>query len=302
MSLISGIFTLPVAAAFTAYKQAHFKLPLEIRTPTAIFRPIHVETIYKGDPKYAEILSTLPGGHIKSAMQPLLDKAKIREDLIFVEYPNLGFCRALGSNFFRKADAAIMVAPGFYEADKDACIWMMKHEISHIKHNDMFRIQAVLFVCQLAASIFGMRSLSFYSACWVSSAVSIASLALFSQWIEAKADDFAIENSSDEELKGGRRILMAFQETNIEERNTFWKRIAFSASGDCRMDILHPPITSRIQKIERALRTRNIDIDMEAERQKLDGGLKEFTTYKKREIDQIIEQNGLAVKIVINMQ
>jgi hypothetical protein len=286
MSLISGLFILPAGTAFQAYKQVSFELPLEESSL------VSSERVYKDDPRYAQILSTLPGSHIKSAMQPFLDKAKIRKDLIFVENLNLGFCSALGTNMFRNGDAAVIVAPGFYEADKDACSWLMKHEISHIKHNDPFTMLCVPCVCELAASIFGMCSLSFLPALGVVFTVGNVSEALFSQWREAKADDFAIENSSDEELKGARRIFMALQEASIEERNTFWKRIAISASGDTRLDILHPSFTSRIQKIERALRIRNIVIDIEAERQKLDGGLKAYTTNVKRAIEQAVERAG----------
>jgi len=285
MSLISGLFTLPFGAAFHAYKQARFELPLEQRSWFGS------ERVYKGDPRYAQILSTLPSSHIKSAMQPFLDKAKIRKDLMFIETPTLGFCSASGTNMFRNGDAVVMVAPGFYETDKDACSWIMKHEISHIKHNDLFTMQCVQFVCQLAASIFGMCSLSFLPALGVAFTVGIVSQALFLQWREAKADDFAIENSSDEELKGGRRILMAMQEADIAKRNTLWKRITISASGDNRLDVLHPSITSRIQKIERALHARNIDVDIEAERRKLDSGLKAYITNKNREI-KAVEQAG----------
>src|SRR3989338_231014 len=231
MSLVSGLFTLPVGTAFQAYKQVRFELPLEQRN---LFGS---ERVYKADPRYAQLLSTLPGSHIKSAMQPFLDKAGVRKDLIFVETPNLGICGALGTNMLSNGDAAVMVAPGFYEADKDACSLIMKHEISHIKHNDLFTIQCVPCVCQLAASIFGMCSLSFLPALGLAFTVGIVSQALFSQWREAKADDFAIENSSDEELKGGRRFMMAMQETSIEERNTFWKRIAISASGEDRKSV-----------------------------------------------------------------
>lgn len=286
MSLVSGLFTLPVGLAFQVYKQVRFELPLEGRSWASS------ERIHKTDPRYAEVLSALPGSHIKSAMQPFLDKAGIRKDLIFVETPNLGFCSASGTNMFRNGDAAVMVAPDFYEADKDACSWVMKHEISHIKYNDLFTMCGVPAVCQLAASIFGMCSLSFLPALGLAFTVGMVSQALFSKWREAKADDFAIENSSHEELKGGRRFLMAVQEMSIEERNTFWKRIEISPRGDMRSDILHPSITSRIQKIERALRIRNVAIDIEAERQKLDGGLKAYVMDKKREIEQVVEEAG----------
>ena len=58
---------------------------------------------------------------------------------------------------------------------------------------------------------------------------------------------------------------MILQEMNIAARNTFWQRIAISASGENRMDILHPSLASRIQKIERTLRTRNTAIDIETD-------------------------------------
>lgn len=295
MSLFSGLFTLPVGFALQAYTQACFEFPLEQRSLFGSKR------IPKTDPAYAEVLSTLPGGHIKTAIQPFLDKSGIRKDLIVVEAPNLGFCTALGTSMFTKSDVAVLVAPGLYEADKDACNWVMKHELSHIKYNDTFTIHFVPCICQLAASIFGMRSLSFFPALGLALTVALVSQALFSKWREARADDFAIENSSVEELKGGRRFLMAMQEASIEERNTFWKRVTISASGDVRLDTLHQPFTSRIQKIERALHARNAEIDIEVERQKFGGKLKPYMANKKHEIEQAIERSGGTFGVIKQM-
>jgi hypothetical protein len=286
MSLVSGLYTLPVGTAFQAYKQTHLELPLEQKS---IFGS---ERIHKDDPRYAYRLSILPGAHIKRAMQPFLDKLGLRKDLVFVETPTLGFCRAVGTNRFRQGDAAVLVAPGFYEVDKDACSWAMKHEISHIKHNDDFTKHCVPCICQLAASIFGMCFLSFLPALGLAFTVGFVSGISFSQWREAKADDFAIANSSDEELKGGRRLLMALQKARIEQRTTFWKQAIISAKGDMRSNLLHPSITSRIHKIEKALHARNVEIDREAERQNLEGRLKPYVVDKHREIEQFVKQMG----------
>ncbi len=284
MSLLSGFFTLPSALALYVYKRMRFELSLWQGLESGS------EIIRKADPRYAQLLSDLVDSQIKNEMQEFLDKARIRKDLIFVETPNLGICSASGTNFFKNGDAVIEVAPGFYEFDKDACKFVMKHEISHIKHNDFFTTLCVPCVCQLAASIFGMCFLSFLPALVVAFAVSIVSYALFSQWREAKADDFAIENSSVEELKGGRRFFIAFQKVSIEERNTFWKRITISPGGDMRLDISHPSITSRIQKIEMALRAKNININVE--KQMSNARLIIFIANKKREIGRAIEQAG----------
>ena len=295
MSLISGLFTLPIGYAMLAYKQVRFEFPLMGSENGKDF-----ERIYKSDSRYNEVLQSLPGTHIKKKMQPFLDNVGIRKDIIFAETPNLGFCSGVGTNMFKKYDAAVMIAPGFYEADKDACTWVMKHEISHIKNNDGFTMSCVPGVCQLAAAVFGMCSLSFLPALGVAFTVGIVSHSVFSQWREAKADDFAIENSTDEELKGGRRVLKGFQATNLEERKTFWKRIAISSSGENRLDIAHPSITSRIQKIERILRERGVELDEATENPKMEV-MKRYMANKKLEIERAVQQAGGVIGIMNEM-
>ena len=257
MSLVSGIFTLPYSYVRLAYQQTSLKFSLEERSD------LGSETICKGDSRYAEVLKKLPGSHLKADMQPFLDKSGVRKDLIFFETPNIGLCSAVGTNRFTKGAAIIRVAPGFCEADKEACSWSMKHEISHVKNDDLFLMYSVRCICQLAASFFGMSCLSFFPAIGLAWTVGIVSQALFIQRQEARADDFAIENSSNEELQGGRRFLIAAKEVTLQERNTFWKRIIISVEGNDRSDILHPSITSRIHKVEKALRARNINVPAE---------------------------------------
>ncbi len=264
MSLVSRsfLFGLPAYKAYEAYEQARYELPLLI----GFGRPT---MIYKTDPRYAETLKKLPGEHIKNEIQPFLHQSEIRKDLIVIEQGYSGFCAALGTNIFTKSDAVIIVDSKLYTADKDACHFIIKHEISHIKHNDLFTRKCVPCVCQAVASIFGMRFLSFFPALGLVFIVGLVSEALFSMWQEVRADDFAIENSSDAELKGVRRAFIALQEVNIEERNTtLWKRVIISDSGERRLDILHPSLTSRIQKIEKALQKKNVAIEIE--RHKID--------------------------------
>lgn len=294
MSLISGMFTLPTGWAIQAYKAACFEVPLEKKSL------LGSEIIYKNDYRYEEILKKLPGSHIKDAMQGFLDHVKIRKDLVFIETPNLGFCSAAGTNIFSKHDAAILIAPGFYEADKEACCWTMKHEISHIKNNDSFTVQCVPGICQLAASIFGMCFLSFLPAVGLAFSVGMISNSLFKRWREAKADDFAIENSSDEELKGGRRVLLAMQEANIKERNTSWSKFWISADGNNRLDISHPSVTSRIKKVEKTLHDKQVKIDEVSDKERLDH-IKSYMANKNRKLKKAIEEAGGSVGILKNM-
>lgn len=287
-----GLFYLPLGYAMQTYKDTCFEFPLVERVRSGERR------VYKNDPRYNSLLASLPGHQIKDDMKPFLARHQIREDLIFVETPNLGVGVANGSNRFTRHDAAIFIAPGFYDTDKDACCFLLKHEISHIKNNDVFTIALVPAICSLSIVIFGMFFLSFLATICLGVSISEISKSLFSQWREAKADDFAIQNSSDEELKAGRRLLIAMQAVNIDECKAFWKRIMTSANGDNRLDIFHPSLTSRIQKIDKTLYNRHVEIDEVIERHKIDI-LKAFLGAKTREVEQIIQQQGGIFALVL---
>jgi hypothetical protein len=106
--------------------------------------------------------------------------------------------------------------------------------------------------------------------------VGITAQSLFSIWREGRADDFAIENSSNEELLGGRRFLMA---------------INYLENWRYKLDYLHPSITSRIQKIEKALERKNISIDDSQENQKIEE-LKLFLIENKNESERTVVNTG----------
>jgi hypothetical protein len=195
-----------------------------------------------------------PSTKLKDAMQPFLDEVGIRKDLIFFEDLRTK-CNAYGTSIFKSSQPVIAIIQGLYEADKDACTWVIKHEISHIKHNDALMTPAISCLCQLAAFTLGMKYRSFFPAVTLALITGIVSQTLFSKWREAKADDFAIKNSSNEELKGGLRYLMAVQKIH---------------SGKMPWNLTHPSFASRIQKIEKALHSRDAVVDPKEENQKTD--------------------------------
>ncbi|MEL7431329.1 MAG: hypothetical protein AAGI90_02200 [Chlamydiota bacterium] len=153
---IYGLLIFPFGYLMQAYKEACFEVPIQ-----GEYRDRSVERIYKSDPRYNEALENIQNSHIKEQMQPFLKKCGVRKDLIFLEAPSLSLCTAIGTNMFQKGDATILVSKGFHQTDEEACTWTLKHEISHIKHNDKLTIFAVPAVCQLSAAIFGIRSLSY---------------------------------------------------------------------------------------------------------------------------------------------
>ncbi len=254
MSLVSGLFTLPIVQTYLLYNQLTFELPL--------FREnlfSEPNFLYKNDPGYEECLEAVKHQEISQLMQDHLSNYNVRDDIKFIEQKNPGLCMAIGTH--QSNDAVILIGPDLYEADASATSWIAKHEIAHIKHNDLFTMHAIPLICHLAASIFGMMSLSFWPAIGTTFLASIVANAVIFQWREAKADDFAIQNSDDNELKGARRFFIALQETYREQRDTILQQIAVAANGDHRLDILHPPISSRLQKIETVLTERGINFN-----------------------------------------
>lgn len=273
MSFIIPFLTSPADFSRLAYKAATFELPLARRfIHYSDDWVVKTERVYKSDPGYNLALKDLPGYHIKEEIQPFLDRAKIREDLIVVERLTREICAAEGTNIFSKSDAAVYLAPGFYDADKEACHWVMKHEISHIKNNDTFIVPLVASICSTAAAVFGVRNMHWLSATLLTISVGITTHSLFSIWREGKADDFAIENSSNEELLGGRRFLIATESLQN------WKY---------KLDYLHPSIISRLQKVEKILGKKGILIDDAQENQKIEE-LKLFLVNNQNEAERTV--------------
>ena len=267
---------------------------------------------------FDEKVKANPGHKIKTQMQPFFDQMGIRKDLIVVEQPNPGFCMAVGTNSFTKGNAVIVVMPGFQEVDKDACHWVIKHETAHIKNNDLFTMSLVPAISSLAAAILSTVGAAVCfsiiampigaailipvgAALLVTGIVGFVAQAIFSQYREGKADDLAIAESTDEELKGGRRFLMSLNAINLRSRKTIWDKIIISSNGENRLDFLHPSTASRIRKIELALQQRNIKIDDPYYRYFESSGQSGLdlqdpsTKFKIERIERALQQQNIAI-------
>jgi hypothetical protein len=256
-------FFCPYVFSLQAYKSTRFEVPI-----VSISNFLE-ERFCKGTKEYEEAIKKLPGNHIKEELQSFFDDMGIRKDLIVAESRNLGFCSSQGTNFFTKGDAVIWVTPRFQREDKDACHWVMKHEISHIKNNDCFTIPLVSAICSIAAATFSTFLMPVTPALLVTNSIGFITQAIFSQYREGKADDLAIAKSSSDELKGGRRLLMALKEANLKKRNTMLNKIVISSTGENRLDFFHPSTASRLRKIEHALQQQDIEINDDEESEKI---------------------------------
>jgi Zn-dependent protease with chaperone function len=194
--------------------------------------------------------------HIFKKTEPFLEKMGIRKDLKIKE--KNGLFESVGNNSFPSADAVIYIDRNLYRIDPNACSFVLKHEISHIKHNDRCSACALAFIATLTA-------LFLTSSCNESLSADIVAftgaITLFSAmcYQERKADDFAIRHSSIDELEGGIRLFKAIQKRYLEVReNSDLAKWLISSNGENRLDLMHPSLAHRIKKIEAQLKTSRL--------------------------------------------
>ncbi len=222
---------------------------------------------------------------------PFFRDAGIREDLFLIKKDTTRFCEATGTNFFTRGKAIISINWNFHKVDPEACGWAAKHELYHIKNNSCFTLPLVSAICSLATAILVTFVLSIIPGLVATVSAAIIGKTLFSRYVEGKADDFAIANSSEEELQAGRRYIKATLAFNLELRQENKALpLFYSSAGDSRWVFSQPSVTSRLKKIETALQVY-IGVDDDEELKKI----KELKTFirnstlgmAKRELDPI---------------
>ncbi len=192
----------------------------------------------------------------------LINHLEIRKDTFFIKKETTQFCEATGTNFFTRGKAIISINSKLYEVHKKACHWEIKRKAFHIKNNDYFTFPSLSAVSSLAAAVVSAFFLPIIPGLVVTMIVGTVSSLLFSRYVEGKADDFAIANSSEEELKARRRSIKANLAYNLQRRKeSKWLIFRISPAGDNRMLFLSPSATSRLKKIEAALQNRSIGLD-----------------------------------------
>ncbi len=244
--------------------------------PTMLSYGAYRSTVYKEPPR-----EKTPGEiQIFKKIAPFLEKIGIRKDLQIKETNTLHLAETAGTNFFTQADAAIHVTKNFYQTNPAAFFFVFKHEISHLKNNDRCTAFVLAFIATLVAFAFTSsydESLSTDVVPFTGAAVLFSSI--YCQ--ELQADNFAIAHSSIAELKGARRLFQAIQQMYVEYREkSGWGKCFISPEGENLLDFMHPPLASRIKKIESALKAKNAIIHEESEQKKTEKLKRFFKAYK----------------------
>lgn len=220
--------------------------------PSAMFLAVE-----RGGLNFKHNSSLMAAVTIHEHMQPFFQKMKLREDLIVAQAPTSLTFGSVGSNFFTQGDLAIYLSTELCETDHEACYFMIKHEVSHIKHEDFFIMwtAATVTALSLATLAQGKQTrLNNLQRAAIIGAMAYLVKTACSQYIEGRADSFAIAESSLEEIKGGRRFLTAVLQTHLENSFSFQ----------------HPTLHSRIAKIDLELEKQGVQIDNEVETKKID--------------------------------
>ncbi|MEI6242833.1 MAG: M48 family metalloprotease [Chlamydiota bacterium] len=210
------------------------------------------------------IFESLPlqkqGEICQKELSSLLEKLHLKKSIqVRVNQTPYGF-GALGSFLF-SGRKYISCCPNMHFLDKNAWSFLIKHEISHLKNNDSFHYHLSGLIITVASAILFPFIMPFRISLSLSFINPIHSIIhhQYSKYRENKADEFAIENSTPEELKGGLRFFKNYQEIGKKVHDIgHW--FFYSSKGDYRLDFTHPSVSSRVQKIEKELLQRNSPI------------------------------------------
>lgn len=152
--------------------------------------------------------------------------------IIITESP-YHFASAMGPNLSGKS--AILISPSLIQADEQAAGFILKHELGHIKYRDYMMAELVPLICSLITSICTLSTIHPIPATGVTYLSAALSRIAYSRFYETRADDFACQYSTAEELEGGKRFLLSARHRLPHQ------------------DLDHPTITNRLEKVERSL-------------------------------------------------
>lgn len=190
---------------------------------------------------------------------------KLRKDIVFYTTPNVKIAVPVGTNF--GPNAIIFINDELFSMKGEELNFICKHEISHINTNDEF-IASTLAATVSAIATYAIPYLQSFLPWWaapipycVPFLVGYNVLIGVMAFSEYRADSFASNHATPEELLGWERFLRGLIEVNKSLHPKF--PYLFSQEGDLRfnLNLSHPHyiLRHRIAKFE--CRVRNIIID-----------------------------------------
>lgn len=213
---------------------------------------------------------------IEEQIDSLSQKLEIDKKIELIERRSFMFgAQAHGSMLFPGTRVGILIDSDLAdEIDPHQREFLLAHELSHIKRNDVFWLSAFSgFVGMVVtwASTFVAPSLERYPSdhvffkclkyglfIWSPSAFlgqlsSLVTFIFYSRYVEEKADRLALSICSDEGKKGAIEFFDEIRSHHKKVRNegdSFFERcklqILLTEDGDFRFDVVHPSLKKRI--------------------------------------------------------
>lgn len=229
---------------------------------------------------YEHYLNRFPGHQRKLKLEPFLERTGIRKDLRILEHPAAGYGCAGGANCLTR-DAVIAINSQ-WSVDELTSTWILKHEIGHIKYNDLLVQPLLSIAVSMTAAAILTPMATPIPALLLTLVILKISQIVYDRFSERRADDFAIQESSDEELKGGRRFMLSALQSNLQERKLYCGSLFVTETGEDRINLAHPNLSSRLKKIDAALAKRNVPLDELEEDQKVTALTTHLINYEAR--------------------
>jgi Zn-dependent protease with chaperone function len=222
-----------------------------------------------------KLLSVAKRTHLESKIHELAQKLGINKPLELIEKKGLmGGGQAQGVAFF-SCRAGIAINPDdVNEISEEELEFLIAHELSHIKANDLIWMGAVYGIVSvtstLAMSILVPSSAAYFSpmvmatftisspAAAVGLSVSFIAFVFFSKWREECADKLGFSICSGAAQKAAPQYFDAIRKSQIEHRNDnegsylskLWRRCLITEEGEFRLDVFHPSLKNRIKYLQ----------------------------------------------------
>ncbi len=153
------------------------------------------------------------------------------------------------------SNAAIYVGPeSSLTKNNQRRQFILTHELSHIKHNDVLKIGLVSTLAYVVTAVAASFFLPVAGTVGVAFSVFLITLSTMSRHCEKRAD---LEAQRYCQLMETRQFCQALQElqnayqqyrnnTMLPFTTRMWNKIRFDSKGNDRLDILHPSLSQRI--------------------------------------------------------
>jgi hypothetical protein len=235
-----------------------FFLNLRAAFKNILFFSVEGKKVYSNTDEFKQHEFAKKGEQIKESYKKILKKLRIRNDLYLIEYPH-PMCFSIGYNFSlsKSSHAAIFMSEGLFELDKDAFSFIFKHEISHIKFNDVFIRSIVSFLFLLISASIASCFISTWRAIFIAFFLLPTAYhflgGLWMHYREYRADVFAMNYGDIDEIKGGIRYFSAIKKYNASLSHIYPQ---YTMEGELAHGFHYPKTANRIKVFVNELKKR----------------------------------------------